>query len=242
MTWSRPKAAGRSRLRCAIAIALLAMAPSMALAKGKKPPPPPAAPPETDDKPPIIKHAHVTKAPIGEAITIHAKMEDESEIFAPSVYARAEGKTEYESFGMKHIGDGWEATIPPALTKTNVEYFIEAFDDQGNGPAREGTPEKPIKIVVFDPAKAPKDESKKPTPVLDVVEKPNEPVVSNTQVTTTPRGEPDDGGIATKWWFWTIIGVAVTGGVAAAIVLSQGSHKVDTVDVMFKGPDPARNL
>jgi hypothetical protein len=226
----------------AVAIALATIAPEGAHAKSKRPQPPSAAP-ETDDKPPVITHQRITRAPIGEAVTVRAKMEDESEIFAPALYARPEGQAEFESFGMKHIGDVWEATIPAAMTQGNVEYFIEAFDDQGNGPSRDGSPESPIKIVVFDPAKEPKlAKPLPPPPKVHVVTQTTPPEA--TKVVTNPPGrEEEDTRIATKWWFWTIVGVAVTAGVAVSIVLLQsGGGKTDTVDVMVRGPDPAAKL
>src|SRR5262249_52237330 len=43
-------------------------------------------------------------------------------------------------------------------------------------------------------------------------------------------GHPvDDGGgssspYSTRWWFWTIVGVAVAGGAVAAFTLSSGDH------------------
>jgi hypothetical protein len=214
------------------AIFALALLAAAAPSKTKKPP----AAPETDDKPPIITHVHVTRSPIGEPITVRARLEDESEIFAPSVYARSEGQGEFEAFGMKHIGDGWEAVIPGALAKTNVEYFIEAFDDQGNGPSREGSPENPIRIMVFDPAKEPPKEPAKEVNLAVVPKDESKPAIIETQK------QDEDGGIATKWWFWTIIGVAVTAGIATTVVLLQSKQSTDRVDVMVTGPDPARGL
>jgi hypothetical protein len=222
-----------------VAVALMAVLPALAFAKSKKPP---APAPEIDDKPPVITHVRVQRAPLGDPIIIRARISDEGEIFAPAVYARPEGKGEFESFGMKHIGDGWEATIPPSMTKQNVEYFIEAFDDQGNGPAREGSPDTPIKIVVFDPVK--EGVVAKAAPSLGVV--PKDEAGSRTAVATTEVGSTagveEDDSIATKWWFWTIIGVAVTAGIATTVVLLQSGGKVESVDVQVRGPDPARGL
>ena len=44
------------------------------------------------------------------------------------------------------------------------------------------------------------------------------PEPDQTQVASSPRD--DDGGLLGKWWFWTIVGVAVAGGVTAGIVVA----------------------
>lgn len=49
------------------------------------------------------------------------------------------------------------------------------------------------------------------------------PVASRGDVAAPLRiaVEGDSGGIATKWWFWTILGVAVVGAVVTAVILTR---------------------
>ena len=126
---------------------------------------------------------------------------------------------------MKKVEDGYEAVIPAEQVTKAVVYFIEAFDEQGNGPAREGTPEQPIRVLVYDP-----DEGAPPPPPPPGVLPP--PVVTN----------PSGGGIATKWWFWTIVVGVVVVGAGTAIVLSTRGGTVDEVDLNVRGPDPTSPL
>lgn len=237
------------RLILLASAALIASAPEAAVAaKAKK-----KHRAEADTTAPLITHQRVTRAPAGAAIAIRAQIEDESEIFAPAVFVRPVGQGDFESLGMRRSNDGWEATIPAEMVTTDLEYFIEAFDDQGNGPAREGAPESPIRIEVAGgrpSAGASKDGDVRPPPSSDGNKGPVAPLPGATQTgaglsTPNEAGRPksdDDGGITSKWWFWTIIGVAVTAGIAGAVIGLQSKGNVDAVDIQVRGPAPTRGL
>jgi hypothetical protein len=53
---------------------------------------------------------------------------------------------------------------------------------------------------------------------------PGAPPAASLTTTAPPASDGDSHPVYTRWWFWTIIGVAVAGGVVAAIALS-GSDK-----------------
>lgn len=234
-----------------IAVALLALSPHLAEAKPKKKKK--EAEVALDTKPPVVTHVRVSKAPKSKALVIRARFEDESEIFAPSVYLRAKGGAEFEALPMKRVENGYETTISAEKMGADLEYFIEAFDEQGNGPAREGSPESPLSISVFD--------ADAPAPVKEIVVDPD-PVPADppkleprdeverqpelVQQTPDPKDRPDpddDDSVVSTWWFWTIIGVAVTGAAAGTVVLLQGGGgPVESVDVRVIGPDPAGGL
>jgi hypothetical protein len=65
------------------------------------------------------------------------------------------------------------------------------------------------------------------------VEPPPPPVVPFTE---TPAVEGEDGGIATKWWFWTVLGVVVAGGAVTAGVLLWPSDEAPADDWVLHGP------
>jgi hypothetical protein len=48
--------------------------------------------------------------------------------------------------------------------------------------------------------------------------------------------EEEDGGIATEWWFWTILGVVVAGGAVTAGVLLWPSDEAPADDWVLHGP------
>lgn len=179
-----------------------------------------------DAEPPIITHVRIANAPLGEPLAVRARIEDASEIFAPSVYVRNVGAETFDNLPMKKVENGFEAVIPKEQVARAIEYFIEAFDEHGNGPAREGSPDEPIRVLVFDP-----DDAPPPPPPPPGVEPP--PSVE----TETDGG----GGIATKWWFWTIIGVVVVGAVVGVVVGTRAGP-VDEVDISVQAPDPTAGL
>ncbi len=174
---------------------------------------------QADETPPLITHVRIADAERGAALTIRAKIDDDSAVFAPSVYVRPEGRTEFDAIDMKLVGDAYEAIVPAEQLLGNVEYFIEAFDEHGNGPAREGSPEAPIAVLVR------------------VAEPPPPPVL-----VPVDEGESDDPGLIGEWWLWTIIGVVVVGGAVGAYFALKPPSEVDMVEAVIMGPDPTGGL
>ena len=101
-----------------------------------------------DTTPPLIRHTPVLRAFKGDTVNIAADMEDESEIFAPTLYFRYPGAKTYSSIPMvKKSGNTYTASVQATA---DIEYWIEAYDEFGNGPTREGTPDRPHKITVTE--------------------------------------------------------------------------------------------
>ena len=107
-----------------------------------------------DRKAPVIKHQAVTEAPKGRDLVIVAEIKDRSGLFEPTLYYRVKsGGAFSRSAFVVQKKNIYQAVIPAAeLSGDVVEYFIESFDQQGNGPARMGGPEKPLKIKLIAPA------------------------------------------------------------------------------------------
>jgi hypothetical protein len=187
-----------------------------------------------DSTPPVITHVRIAEAPQGQAIVVRARIDDASEIFAPAVYVRSQGASEFVTIAMVRVRDGFEAVIPPEQVSGPLEYFIEAFDEEGNGPAREGTPEAPFAITMG--GKAP------PPPPIGSVVAPPPPPPEGGQITKPVEPKDEDGGLVTRWWFWTIIGVAVTGGIVATVLATRPGDPLDFVDIEVRGPDPTQGL
>lgn len=206
----------------ALALLLLASSPAFARPKAKA----------KDTAAPVITHVRVTEAPPGKPILIRARIDDASEIFAPSVYVRAQGGAEFITISMQRVQDAYEATIPSEQVSGPLEYFIEAFDEEGNGPAREGSPDAPYLIKMGSASLAP------PPPIVVPPPPPGGQVVAPPP----PPGEEEDGGIATKWWFWTIVGVAVTGGIVGVVLATRPGDPQEFVDIEVRGPDPTMGL
>jgi hypothetical protein len=63
-----------------------------------------------------------------------------------------------------------------------------------------------------------------PPPVEPVAPTSNPPAATLT-ATAPPPAQGEHHPIYTRWWFWTIIGVAIVGGVVGAVALSGGTTK-----------------
>lgn len=110
----------------------------------------PAIASASDTTPPVIKHTPIVKLTRGENLTVTAQMKDESAIFGATLWYRAPGTLVYSSKEMIRKGeDVWGAQIP---TTTDVEYYIEAYDEFGNGPSWAGAPKTPFAVKVVDAA------------------------------------------------------------------------------------------
>jgi hypothetical protein len=102
-----------------------------------------------DDDPPKIDHAPVEEAPAGAALALSAAITDDSEIFEPTLYYRVAGTRKFLSASMHRIGvTRYSAAIPEAVMTADVEYFIEAYDSNGNGPSQFASADKPQRVKV----------------------------------------------------------------------------------------------
>jgi hypothetical protein len=107
-----------------------------------------AARAEDDTSPPVIAHTPVTRGDRGKSTLLTAKITDESKIF-PQVFFRFGTSGPYEKpLDMKPVKGQkgqWSAALPPSPANV-IEYYIEAYDEFGNGPGRAGEPGKPFRI------------------------------------------------------------------------------------------------
>lgn len=104
-----------------------------------------------DVTPPTIEHEPVVRAVTGEVVRVQARIIDESEIFAATLYYRELGQRSYASVPMR-FSDGF--FVAEFTIRGPVEYWLEAYDEFGNGPTREGEPEAPIRLTPISPKTA----------------------------------------------------------------------------------------
>ena len=110
-----------------------------------------------DASPPTISHAPPASCLLSVAgvapmpCLIEATIVDDSGVFDPTLLVRLRGVQAYDRVPMKPIADRpnvYGATVPAALLAAGgVEYLIEAFDVQGNGPARAGEEQAPLLLI-----------------------------------------------------------------------------------------------
>jgi len=101
-----------------------------------------------DRKPPKIHHTPIAQAQINKVVEVRVAITDRSGVFDPTLYYRTAGATEYLRSTLVETGAEFVATIPAAAVTADIEYFVEAYDELGNGPARVGGPSKPLRVAV----------------------------------------------------------------------------------------------
>ncbi len=118
----------------------------------------------------------------------------------------------YHRIEMTREGSGVFRSRIPLLSATgdpyDVSFYVEAMAPSRAPLARLGSEAAPLELSVAGATEGAEGGG---------------PLAGATA--TSGEGPVDDGGgIATKWWFWTILVAVVAGGVTAALVLGPGSE------------------
>jgi len=140
-------------------------------------PEPELAPGQYDDDPPLIAHAQIKQAMHNKPLVFTAHITDPSGVFQPVLYLRKRGTGDY--LPIKLIAS--KATQGDYAV--DLEYYIECYDNAGNGPARVGNPEHPFEIAL--------EEEKKPSVVPGQIEKhPGAPpAISHQTISKAIKGQ-----------------------------------------------------
>lgn len=175
-----------------------------------------------DEDAPRISHAPVERVVRGEPLAISATITDESEIFAPTLYFRSPGEEGYESVILQRNGDVYTAQIP---IEGDVQYWLEAYDEYGNGPSRDGTPGSPRLVVVVDgEASTLAEASPSTVPAAQAAQPKSPEELDLEQLLAPPEDQfllPTEPRPAYKqWWFITgagVVGAAAVGALVYAL-------------------------
>jgi hypothetical protein len=107
-----------------------------------------------DDQPPLFDHAPPAEFTRGQPLTIRATITSPAgrKIFEPKLYVRNPG-TEYVGVKMVETRQKnvFEAAVVPGLLFERLEYYLEAFDVEGNGPSRVASAKTPLSIRMVVP-------------------------------------------------------------------------------------------
>jgi hypothetical protein len=105
-----------------------------------------------DRSPPTLVVQAPTAAMDGQVIEISAETEDRSGVGRVMLYvARTHGDALSFALGTTD-GRHWRVKLDASLVRAPaVEFWVEAFDQHGNGPTRWGAPETPKSIVISLP-------------------------------------------------------------------------------------------
>jgi len=161
-----------------------------------------------DTDAPVIAHAPVARGERGKATTLTARITDESKIF-PQVFFRFGSSGPYQKpLDMKPVKGQkaqWSATLPPPAGNS-IEYYLEAYDEFGNGPARAGEAERPFRIDFA------------PVQIVQTVL----PVSSDVPAAARPGGG--------RFWTWVVGGTGL-GLLAGGIVANPLGTRATVLDV-----------
>ena len=107
---------------------------------------------EEDTDPPILTHDPIKKALRGQPIRLTARVVDErSGVATPQACWRNLYKKDFECQPMGKIGeDQYGIEAPAKAVNDGFAYYLEAYDNNDNGPARSGAPELPHSVSVED--------------------------------------------------------------------------------------------
>ena len=163
-----------------------------------------------DTSPPVISHSPVSRGERGKQTPVFARITDESKIF-PQIFFRFGLGSAYEKpIDMKPVRgqrNQWGGNLPPPPGNV-IEYYIEAYDEFGNGPARAGDPDRPFRIE-FGP-----------------VQTAQEPTLPLPGPAAAPAGRSRG-----RVWTWLVGGLGLgllTGGIVANPL---GSPRATALDV-----------
>ena len=150
-----------------------------------------------DNDPPVLTHTPVTEATKGKVLTIFAHAEDPSGIFGPVLYLRKRGlpATEFLPMRMTPARSGvpgdYALEISAALVGVDaLEYYLEVWDNAGNGPVRAGSAESPFAIKVEVEKKIIVKPAEPTAPRSVIVNRSGAaPAIAHTAVTRARKGQ-----------------------------------------------------
>ena len=177
------------------------------------------------------------------------RLVDESGVFEPKLAYRSDAAQDWQVVLLQPVEDAEEpniylATIPQAHLGSRLEYFVEAFDLLGNGPARFGDQALPLEVLPEPgaPACVQVPNFTPPPPPSDI----DEALAAQAPPPPPPPCERDDPPVYCKAWFWTAIGGTVlAGGGALGYYLyrtlgnSAEATPPDTVSLIITAGDPS---
>jgi hypothetical protein len=108
---------------------------------------------EQDKAPPVLEPLPVELPAPGTPAVFQCRITDKSGVFGPVLAWRAQGSA--EAYVRVSLAEGAAGVYEGALAVPEgveeVEYFFEAYDTRGNGPASAGTADNPLRATVATP-------------------------------------------------------------------------------------------
>jgi hypothetical protein len=137
------------------------------------------------DLSPRVDHVPIKQVKHGDAFVVRALIVSQSgkPIFEPMLYLRLSGFSGFTHVPMKadpQMKDVFEARVPAEHVSGDFAYYVEAYDEDGNGPGRVGSPQAPLAVTIVAPPVIDRPvqvqlEPKPPVQTIVVMQAPPEP-------------------------------------------------------------------
>jgi len=111
-----------------------------------------ALPARADELAPRVEHQPLTTVKKGEVVELRARVTATAghAVLEALVYVRVEGIVGFTRVAMKafpEVPGIFVAHVPAALVGAGFAYYLEAYDADGNGPGRAGSPDAPFQVT-----------------------------------------------------------------------------------------------
>lgn len=110
--------------------------------------------PGADVEAPLIAHTPISTAPRESELVVKARISDVSGVFAATASFRpADSGEAWQTVDLKPVDgqpDLFSGAIAGSQVLGDLEYFIEAFDTHGNGPASVGSAAAPLRVLATE--------------------------------------------------------------------------------------------
>ena len=181
-----------------------------------------------DTAAPVIEHTSVRFTERGaKFVQVFARITDDSKFF-PQVFFRygpGEFQKPLDMKAVKGLKNQWGANIP--VKGDLCEYYIEAYDELGNGPGRSGDPDKPYRVDTSGQGGVAVAEAPAPAPVPKAAPPPPAPVAQKWEPKPAPAPRPvaQSGGRTFTW----IVGGIGLGALAGGLIAGNEMKTADKV-------------
>jgi hypothetical protein len=130
------------------------------------------------DPGPELRLLPLAEVRCGQPLPVEVEIRDADGVFDPRLYVRSQEGGRFAPVALREGASGAYRTVLSAdEVAKGVEFYVEAFDGQGNGPSRSGSPDAPHR---FDCAAAPVEVA----PVIDAAA----PVIIHSSVSRAVAG------------------------------------------------------
>lgn len=186
--------------------------------------------PSGDNMPPSLTHVPFKEVMARHPVRFEVEIIDDSVVFEPRITWRLAGG-EWRMLPLTRSGgDRFVADLPGEEVTGNIEYYVEAYDEHGNGPGRSGTPQKPHLLSVAAPDG--------PQIILaQVVEAPPDALAGNAEPAPAPPAAPEQPSALAPW-----IALAAGAVVAVTGAVMWSSASADASDLNARFPAKGTSL